>query len=227
MAPIRRPDGSPIAHFRRDRRRANRNLYAPTDNLLILNLIDQATVAVYTPAVQIDSGALLLAGALASVSAANGARPRFGRSASRPQVLHPRHACHVPSSAGSARILWLVARFFRLWLGNRMDARREILPLMLIHTVIGGSSAVAPATRGAEKWAFVLSEIIAGIVNVALSFTFVRFCHLGLRGIILGTIVAVTGRCATWMPWYTLRVLKRKPCLPKHRSCKPCHRQLS
>ena len=37
-------------------------LYAPTDNLLILNLIDQATVAVYTPAVQIDGGALLLAG---------------------------------------------------------------------------------------------------------------------------------------------------------------------
>ena len=42
-------------------------LYAPTDNLLILNLINQTTVAVYTPAVQIDGGALLLVGALATV----------------------------------------------------------------------------------------------------------------------------------------------------------------
>jgi hypothetical protein len=29
-----------------------------------------------------------------------------------------------------------------------------------------------------------------------------------LRGIVLGTIVAVIARCAIWMPWYTLRVLR-------------------
>jgi Na+-driven multidrug efflux pump len=50
--------------------------------------------------------------------------------------------------------------------------------------------------------------LIAGIGNVILSFTFVRYFNLGLRGIVLGTIVAVTARCAVWMPWYTLRVLK-------------------
>jgi Na+-driven multidrug efflux pump len=52
--------------------------------------------------------------------------------------------------------------------------------------------------------------LIAGVANVILSFVFVRYGHLGLRGIILGTICAVTGRCAFWLPWYTLRVLGKE-----------------
>jgi Na+-driven multidrug efflux pump len=57
---------------------------------------------------------------------------------------------------------------------------------------------------------FTVSVLIAGVANVILSYSFVRFGHLGLRGIVLGTIVAVVGRCAVWLPWYTLRVLKRE-----------------
>jgi Na+-driven multidrug efflux pump len=93
-----------------------------------------------------------------------------------------------------------------------MDATCAILPLMLVHTVIGGSSAVGRAILLAigKVRQFTLSVLIAGIANVILSFAFVRFCHLGLRGIILGTIVAVTARCGVWMPWYTLRVLNRE-----------------
>jgi hypothetical protein len=34
---------------------------------------------------------------------------------------------------------------------------------------------------------------------------------LGLRGIVLGTIVAVCARCLLWMPWYVLRRLSRLP----------------
>ncbi len=189
-------------------------LYAPTDNLLILNLIDQATVAVYTPAVQIDGGALLLAGALASVLLP---RTALAHASGDPHLVRKYYIRGTLATflllLAAAPILWLAAPFFfRLWLGNRMDATCAILPLMLIHTVIGGSSAVGRAILLAigKVRAFALSVLIAGIVNVALSFTFVRFCHLGLRGIILGTIVAVTGRCAIWMPWYTLRVLKRE-----------------
>ena len=189
-------------------------LYAPTDNLLILNLIDQATVAVYTPAVQIDGGALLLAGALASVLLP---RTALAHASGDPQLVRKYYIRGTLATflllLAAAPILWLAAPFFfRLWLGNRMDATCAILPLMLIHTVIGGSSAVGRAILLAigKVRAFALSVLIAGVTNVALSFTFVRFCHLGLRGIILGTIVAVTGRCAIWMPWYTLRVLKRE-----------------
>jgi len=52
--------------------------------------------------------------------------------------------------------------------------------------------------------------LIAGAVNVIASICFVRYLDLGLRGIVLGTIVAVVGRCAIWMPWYVLRTLRRE-----------------
>jgi len=189
-------------------------LYAPTDNLLIYNLINQATVAVYTPAVQIDGGALLLAGALASVLLP---RTALAHAAGEPRLVRKYYIRGTLATfillLAAAPILWLAAPlFFRLWLGDRMDTTCAILPLMLIHTVVGGSSAVGRAILLAigKVRQFTLSVLIAGIANVILSFSFVRFFHLGLRGIILGTIVAVTARCALWMPWYTLRVLNRE-----------------
>jgi O-antigen/teichoic acid export membrane protein len=189
-------------------------LYAPTDNLLILNLIDQATVAVYTPAVQIDGGALLLAGALASVLLP---RTALAHTSGDPHLVRRYYIRGTLATffllLAAAPILWLLSPyFFQIWLGNRMDATCAILPMMLIHTVIGGSSAVGRAILLAigKVRAFALSVLIAGIANVVLSYSFVRFCHLGLRGIILGTIVAVVARCAIWTPWYTLRVLDRE-----------------
>ena len=189
-------------------------LYAPTDNLLIYNLINQATVAIYTPAVQIDGGALLLAGALASVLLP---RTAMAHASGDPRLVRKYYIRGTLATfillLVAAPMLWLAAPiFFHLWLGNRMDDTCRILPLMLIHTVIGGSSAVGRAILLAigKVRPFTLAVLIAGLANVILSFTFVRYFHLGLRGIILGTIVAVTGRCAIWMPWYTLRVLKRE-----------------
>jgi O-antigen/teichoic acid export membrane protein len=189
-------------------------LYAPTDNLLILNLIDLPTVAIYTPAVQIDGGALLLAGALASVLLP---RTALAHASGDPNLVRRYYVRGTLATfvllLAAAPILWLAAPLcFRLCLGNRMDATCAILPLMLVHTVIGGSSAVGRAILLAigKVRQFTLSVLIAGIANVILSFAFVRFCHLGLRGIILGTIVAVTARCGVWMPWYTLRVLNRE-----------------
>jgi Na+-driven multidrug efflux pump len=83
--------------------------------------------------------------------------------------------------------------------------------MMLIHTVVGGSSAVGRSILLAigKVRPFTLSVLIAGIANVVLSYLFVRYGGMGLPGIVLGTIVAVTARCAIWMPWYTLRVLNR------------------
>lgn len=189
-------------------------LYAPTDYILILNLIDQPTVAIYALAVQIDLGALLLATALASVLLP---RTALAHASGDPRLVRKYYVRGTLATffllLAAAPMLWLAAPFFfRLWLGNRMDATCAILPLMLIHTVIGGSSAVGRAILLAigKVRQFTLSVLIAGIANVVLSFSFVRFCHLGLRGIVLGTIVAVTARCAIWLPWYTLRVLKQE-----------------
>jgi O-antigen/teichoic acid export membrane protein len=189
-------------------------LYAPTSNLLILYLIGQSAVADYTPAVQIDGGALLLVGALASVLLP---RTAMAYAAGDPHLVRRYYVRGTLATffllLAAAPILWLLAPFFfRIWLGNPMAATCAILPMMLIHTVIGGSSAVGRSVLLAigKVRPFTASVLIAGIANVVLSYTFVRYGHLGLRGIILGTIVAVTGRCALWLPWYTLRVLKKE-----------------
>ena len=44
--------------------------------------------------------------------------------------------------------------------------------------------------------------------NVVLSYIFVRYLNLGLKGIVLGTIVVVVARAGVWMPWYVFRVLR-------------------
>jgi Na+-driven multidrug efflux pump len=102
---------------------------------------------------------------------------------------------------------------FRLWLGDHwaIPDSRAILPLILIHTVIGGSSAVGRSIllgMGKVK-PYAVAAIVAGVVNVVLSYCFVKYLRLGLNGIVLGTIVAVVGRCVLWQPWYVMRSLRR------------------
>jgi O-antigen/teichoic acid export membrane protein len=189
-------------------------LYAPANYLLILYLIDQSTVAVYTAGVQIDGGALLLVGALASVLLP---RTAMAYAAGDPHLVRHFYVRGTLATffllLAAAPILWLLAPFFfRLWLGDPMPLTCAILPMVLIHTVIGGSSAVGRSILLAigKVRPFTASVLIAGVANVVLSYSFVRYGHLGLRGIVLGTIVAVTARCALWLPWYTLRILKRE-----------------
>jgi O-antigen/teichoic acid export membrane protein len=188
-------------------------LYAPTDYILINRLLGADLVAVYAPAVQMDAALLLSFTAIST-------------------VLFPRAA--LASAKGNATLLrqyylrgtlisgglMLVASFgawmlspwiFRGWLGSSLPETRAILPLVLIHTVVGGSSAVGRSIllgMGKVK-PFTAAVLVAGISNVLLSFVFVRYLELGLRGIIFGTLIAVIGRCAIWMPWYVLRELRR------------------
>ena len=51
--------------------------------------------------------------------------------------------------------------------------------------------------------------LLAGVCNVILSYSFVKFGGMGLNGIVLGTIVAAIARCAIWTPWYVLRSLRQ------------------
>jgi Na+-driven multidrug efflux pump len=55
--------------------------------------------------------------------------------------------------------------------------------------------------------AFTIAVLVAGLSNVVLSYCFVKYFDLGLKGIVLGTIVAAVARCALWTPWYVLRSL--------------------
>jgi O-antigen/teichoic acid export membrane protein len=188
-------------------------LYAPTDYILINHLLGWHDVAVYTPAMQIDAGLLLLVTGLSSVIL-----PKTALAHSAGEMERVRRYYVYGTSFSAALLLfagvvvWIASPLiFKLWLGDVMKPTQLILPLVLIHTIVGGSSAVGRSILlGMGKVrAFTIAVLIAGASNVALSYIFVAHLHLGLKGIIYGTIVAVVGRCAIWMPWYVLRSLRR------------------
>ena len=57
---------------------------------------------------------------------------------------------------------------------------------------------------------FTTAVLLAGISNVVLSYCFVKYLDLGLKGIVLGTVVVVLARCAIWQPWYVMRCLRQQ-----------------
>ena len=187
-------------------------LYAPTDYILIDRLLNPIELAHYAPAVQIDAALLVLVTGLASVLLPKAA---IAHAAGAPNTVLSYYLRGSLASlallATAALAVWLISPWLlRLWLGNPMPATQAILPLVLTHTVIGGSSAVGRSILLAvgKVKPFTIAVLIAGVTNVVCSFAFVRYLHWGLRGIVLGTIVAVVARCGIWMPWYVMRTLR-------------------
>jgi O-antigen/teichoic acid export membrane protein len=187
-------------------------LYAPVDYILVNRLIDPVAVATYAPAIQIDAGLLLLVGALATVLLPKTA---MAHAAGDVATVRRYYIRGTLASLGilllAALAVWLAAPYiFRLWLGDEMRSTQVILPLVLLHTVIGGSGAVGRSVllgMGRVK-PFTLSVLAAGVSNVILSFSFVYYLDMGLHGIVLGTILSVTARAVLWQPWYVLRLLR-------------------
>ena len=187
-------------------------LYAPTDMILINRLLSPGDLAAYAPAIQIDAGLLLLMTGLAAVllpkaalAHAAGDRAAVRRYYLRGTILGGGFLAFMAVGA------WAISRpLLRAWLRHPMPETRVILPLVLVNTVIGGSSAVGRSIllgMGRVR-TFSIAVVIAATTNVIFSYIFVKYCGLGLRGIVLGTIVAVVGRCLIWMPWYVLRTLR-------------------
>ncbi|MGA2231378.1 MAG: MATE family efflux transporter, partial [Tepidisphaeraceae bacterium] len=186
-------------------------LYAPTDNILINRFLDPRAVAAYAPAIQIDAGLLLLVSGLAAVLLP---RTALAHAAGNTHIVRQYYIKGTLLSVSlllpAALAAWLLSPIiFRLWLGDPMPATLAILPLVLIHTVVGGSSAVGRAVLLAtgKVRPFTGAVLVAGASNVLLSFVFVYYFRLGLPGIVYGTLVAVIGRCAMWMPWYVWKTL--------------------
>jgi O-antigen/teichoic acid export membrane protein len=193
-------------------------LYSPTDFLLISLLLHPIEAATYAPAVQIDAGILLLVSGLAAVVLPKAAMAHASQDHA---ALRRYYFLGTLFSIGvllfAAFGAWAIApKLFKIWFGDKLLATRAILPLVLIHTVIGGSSSVGRSILiGMGKVGpFTAAVLIAGISNVLLSWYFVAVCGMGLTGIILGTILAVVGRCVVWMPWYVMRVLARNDQTP-------------
>jgi hypothetical protein len=193
-------------------------LYAPTDYILIGRLISVTEITHYAPAVQIDAGLMLLVAAVAAVLLP---RAALAHTSGNHEALR---RYFVRGTLGSAGVLLLAAlvvnavssKIFTLWLGDPLPRTQAILPLVLIHTVVGGSASVGRSillAMGKAK-AFAVATLAAGAANVILSYCFVKFGGLGLNGIIYGTIVAVIARCAIWQPWYVMRTLRREAAKP-------------
>lgn len=188
-------------------------LYAPAAYILINKLIGSGSVAVYAPALQIDSALLLLVSAIAAVLL-----PRSAAAHAAGEV-HIIRAYYVRGTVASFGILaaaamviyavspWILTK----WLGDPMKETQAILGLVLIHTVVGGSSGVARSVLLALGKArpFAISAIVAGVANVVLGYIFVRHLRWGVNGIVIATIIAVVLRCGVWMPWYALRLLRQ------------------
>jgi O-antigen/teichoic acid export membrane protein len=193
-------------------------LYAPTDFILINRLLRPVEdVAAYAPAVQIDAALLVLVGAISNVLLPRAALAHARGDARLVRQYYVRGTLvSLALLTTVAAIIWLLSPWiFRLWLGDPMPLTRAILPLVLIHTVLGGSSAVGRSIllgMGKVK-PFAVAALVAGVANVIISYCFVKYLNLGLRGIIYGTICVVTVRCAIWMPWYVLRSI-RSPSTP-------------
>jgi O-antigen/teichoic acid export membrane protein len=187
-------------------------LYAPTDFILINRLLNPADVAIYAPAVQIDAGLLLLVGGMAAVLLPKTATAHTSGDFATVRRYYIRGTfTSIGLLVLSSLAVWIAARYlFFAWLGSEMRATQAILPLVLIHTVAGGSSAVGRSIllgMGKVK-PFTIAVLIAGVSNVVLSYCFVKYLDLGLKGIVLGTVVVVLARCAIWQPWYVMRCLK-------------------
>jgi O-antigen/teichoic acid export membrane protein len=189
-------------------------LYAPVDYVILDLLLGWEAVAAYAPAMTIDAGLLLLVTGLSSVILPRTAIAHTGGEIERVRRYY------IWGTVFSAFLLlvaatavWLLSTvIFLLWLGTPMRATQAILPLVLVHTVVGGSSAVGRSIllgMGKVK-PFTISVLIAGVANVLLSYIFVRHLDLGLRGVVIGTIVVVVARAGLWMPWYVLRTLRRE-----------------
>src|SRR5205823_2951941 len=114
-------------------------LYAPTDCILINRLIGRDAVAFYSPAIQIDAGLLLLVSGLAAVLYPKSAVAHAGgdRAAVRRYYVRGTLAS-IALLLPAALLVWALSPWiFQLWFRDSMPLTRAILPLILIHTVVG------------------------------------------------------------------------------------------
>lgn len=189
-------------------------LYAPIDYLLINHYLGTYATADYAAAIQVDAAMLVLVGAIGAALLPHTA---IAHTTGR---MHDVWRFYVRGTVASVAILAVAAivfwalspGIFRLWLGNDMPATRAILPLVLIHTVIGGSSAVGRSILLGigRTGAFAVAALAGGLLNLVLSYLFIAHLNLGMRGVIYATIIAVTLRCAIWMPGYIWYVLHKE-----------------
>jgi O-antigen/teichoic acid export membrane protein len=186
-------------------------LYAPLNCILINRMLSPGDLAAYTLALQVDAALLLIsAGVSAAMLPRAAALLARGRGGEVLRLYWLLSGLSLLALLAAAFLAWRLSPvWLPLWLGSDMPAGRYILPWVMVHTVIGGSSGVGRAVLIAAGRAGALgaATIAAGICNVALAYALLRYTTLGLRGVVIATIVVVSIRCVLWMPWYVQRTV--------------------
>jgi O-antigen/teichoic acid export membrane protein len=187
-------------------------LYAPVDYIIINRLLAPEIVAYYAPALQIDGALLLLVTAVGAVLLPKAAVAHTSGNLALVRQYYIRGTLLTTAVllAAAGLTVLLSKWIFQIWLGNEMDPTRAILPGVMLHTVMGGSSAVGRSILiGMGKiWQYTTAVLIAGVMNMVLAFVFVRYLDWGLWGIVIATNTVVFTRAVLWQPWYVMRVLK-------------------
>jgi O-antigen/teichoic acid export membrane protein len=194
-------------------------LYAPTDFILINNLLPAARMpqllADYSVVAQFDAGFLLLTAAVPTVLYPRASRALAKRDVPLLRKYYFRGTFLMLALLILAAAVLVIIRkpLLLAWLHTEMPGTRIILPLMLVHTIVNGSTAPARAILLAAGKArvFAWSALAAGILNLVISYLLLRYTSLELVGVIIGTLVAVILRCAFFLPWYTLYTLRNLP----------------
>ena len=189
-------------------------LYGPANQALIKAYLTTQSLAEYAPLLHIDAALLLGVGGLATLLLPKTAIAMGDQNhaAIRRYYVNGTLASLTLLAAGAA-FAWAVApRLFKVWFGDPLPATVALLPLVMIHTVIGGTAGVGRSILfGMNRAAaYTAASLVGGVANVGLAILLVTHTALGLRGIILATIITVVVRCAIWMPWYTLRAIRQE-----------------
>ncbi len=187
-------------------------LYAPANQILIKTFLTVDQIGVYAPTLHVDGALLLLVGGLAMLlfpKAAIAYQNRDFALLRRYYVLGTLTSVLILAFAAIVVCLcddWI----FKLWFGDPLPATQVILPLVLIHTVIGGSASIGRSIlfgMGRIKM-YAIIALIGGVANVGLAVLFLTQTSWGLKGIIYATIITVSARCAIWLPIYTLWTIR-------------------
>lgn len=188
-------------------------LYAPAAHLLIRWFVSPPTaLADYSAATQIDAALLLVVAGIGTVLLPRAAMASAAGDLLRVRRMYLYATGFALSTLGAAAAVVLLIAPWLLhgWFDDPMPGTIAILPLVLVHTVVGGSSVAGRAVLIAmgRVRALTLSSLFAGLANVLLGATLVLVAGMGIRGIVVATVVVVVLRCAFWMPWYVLRATR-------------------
>ncbi|HWE83999.1 MAG TPA: hypothetical protein VG267_03590 [Terracidiphilus sp.] len=179
-----------------------------TDNIVIASVLGPAYVPNYYAVARLVSACLAVA---LLVSTASSPFISAAYSAGRMDEVRritTRNVCTALTlmASGGCFLAFFAKPLIELWIGKGNFVGFGVLLIMLTAmTLEAHHVALATSTMACDKIPFFIPALVAGFLNLALSFP---LAHLfGLPGVALGTFLAQVTTNNWYVPWYSLRHL--------------------